>query len=134
MGLAAAKPFVIVRSTPYMTSSMSVKQSSPSSAAGLPDLDAIGVVTVLQALSDPVRLEIVRQLACCEGNGELKCGQIQVPVTKSTASHHFKTLSAAGIIADREEGTRKYISLRRAELDKRFPGLIDSVLQAADRS
>jgi len=51
-------------------------------------------------------------------------------VTKSTASHHFKTLSAAGIIAEREEGTRKYFSLRRDELDRRFPGLIDSVLKA----
>lgn len=87
-------------------------------------------MTVLQALSDPVRLEIVRQLAGCTADGELRCGEISVPVTKSTASHHFKTLSAAGIIAERGEGTRKYFHLRRAELDERFPGLIDSVLQA----
>ena len=50
------------------------------------------VLTVLQALSDPVRLEIVRQLAGCPDSGELKCGAIELPVTKSTASHHFKTL------------------------------------------
>jgi DNA-binding transcriptional ArsR family regulator len=98
---------------------MAVKQSSPS------DADVVGV---LHALADPVRLEMVRQLAACSGPGELSCGQIEVPVTKSTATHHLKTLCRAGITAEREEGTRKFIRLRRAELDQRFPGLLDSVL------
>jgi DNA-binding transcriptional ArsR family regulator len=88
------------------------------------------VATVLHALSDPVRLEIVRQLADAPPPGELTCGQLVVPVGKSTCSHHFKTLAAAGIIAEREAGTRKYLRLRRLELDGRFPGLIDSVLAA----
>jgi DNA-binding transcriptional ArsR family regulator len=97
-----------------------------------PDLATIDMVKVLQALADPVRLEIVRQLADCECSapGELACGQIEVPVGKSTASHHLKTLCAAGITSEREEGTRKYIRLRREELDRRFPGLVDSVLGA----
>jgi DNA-binding transcriptional ArsR family regulator len=95
-----------------------------------PDLATIDVVTVLQALSDPVRLEMVRQLADC-GGGELSCGHIAVPVTKSTATHHLKALCRAGITAEREEGTRKYIRLRRGELETRFPGLLESVLRAA---
>ena len=95
-----------------------------------PDLDTVDGITVLHALSDPVRLEIVRQLAGCTGPGELKCGQIEVPVKKSTASHHLKTLYEAGIIAKREQGTSKLMRLRRAELDARFPGLIDTVLRA----
>jgi DNA-binding transcriptional ArsR family regulator len=95
-----------------------------------PDLETIDGVTVLQALSDPVRLGIVRQLAGCTGSGELRCGQIEVPVTKSTASHHLKTLHAAGIVSEREQGTSKFIRLRRADLERRFPGLIDSVLRA----
>jgi DNA-binding transcriptional ArsR family regulator len=96
-----------------------------------PDLAGVDVVTVLQALADPVRLEIVRQLAGCEAgaHGELSCGQIEVPVGKSTASHHLKALCAAGITAEREEGTRKYIRLRREELDRRFPGLLELVLR-----
>ena len=89
------------------------------------------LVTVLQALSDPVRLEIVRQLAGCPPTRALSCGQIELPVTKSTASHHLKALRCAGIMAEREEGTRKYVCLRRADLYRRFPGLIDSVLGAA---
>jgi DNA-binding transcriptional ArsR family regulator len=97
-----------------------------------PDLASIDVLTVLQALSDPVRLEIVRQLASCDsdGKGELTCGQIDLPVVKSTTTHHLKTLASAGITADREEGTRKYVHLRRDELEERFPGLIESVLRA----
>ena len=98
--------------------------------ATAPDLDAVDGVTVLQALSDPVRLGIVRQLAGCDDSGELKCGNISVPVKKSTASHHFKTLLGAGIIAEREAGRCKYFQLRRAELDRRFPGLLESVLRA----
>ena len=91
------------------------------------DLDAM---EILQALADPVRLKIVRQLAGCSADGELSCGAIPLPVTKSTASHHFKTLLDAGVIAERSQGTRKYLHLRRDELDQRFPGLIDSVLLA----
>ena len=100
-----------------MSSSTHVKQ----------DLDP---VTVLQALADPVRLEIVRQLAGCKKDGELTCGEVRIPVTKSTASHHFRTLLEAGVIAERAEGTRKYLHLRRDDLEHRFPGLIESVLRA----
>jgi len=96
-----------------------------------PDLAAVDVLTVLQALSDPVRLAIVRQLAGCTGELGLMCGQIALPVTKSTASHHFKTLHNAGITEERAQGVCKYVQLRRAELDERFPGLLDSVLSAA---
>jgi DNA-binding transcriptional ArsR family regulator len=87
---------------------------------------------VLQALSDPVRLEIVRRLAGCGEGGELTCGELELPVGKSTCSHHLKTLSSAGVIAEREEGTRKHLCVRRAELERRFPGLIESALRAAD--
>ena len=98
-----------------------------------PYLATIDVLAVLQALSDPVRLSIVRQLAACDADSAgLMCGQIELTVSKSTASHHFKTLHRAGITREREQGVCKYIQLRRAELDERFPGLLDSVLGAAD--
>ena len=98
---------------------------------GAPDLVRVDVLTVLQALSDPVRLAIVRQLAGCPGDVGLMCGQIALPVAKSTASHHLKTLHNAGITEERAQGVCKYVKLRRAELDERFPGLLDSVLSAA---
>jgi DNA-binding transcriptional ArsR family regulator len=96
-----------------------------------PDLAAVDVLTVLQALSDPVRLQIVRQLAGCSEDAGIMCGQISLPVAKSTASHHLKTLHNAGITEERAQGVCKYIQLRRAELDGRFPGLLDSVLAGA---
>jgi DNA-binding transcriptional ArsR family regulator len=95
------------------------------------DLAAVDVLTVLQALSDPVRLQIVRQLAGCTEEAGLMCGEIALPVAKSTASHHLKTLHNAGITDERAQGVCKYIQLRRAELDERFPGLLDSVLAGA---
>ncbi len=96
-----------------------------------PELASIDVLTVLQALSDPVRLAIVRQLAACEASASgLMCGQIDLPVSKSTGSHHLKTLHLAGLTAERQQGVCKYIRLRRPELDERFPGLLDSVLGA----
>src|SRR5690348_7790049 len=97
----------------------------------LPDLADIDVLTVLQALSDPVRLEMIRQLAGCPAEDGLKCGQMRVPVKKATASHHLKVLWQAGLVAGEYQGVYKVIWLRRDEVDARFPGLLDSVLQAA---
>jgi DNA-binding transcriptional ArsR family regulator len=104
----------------------------PREDAEAPDLASVDVLAVLQALSDPVRLAIVRQLAACaDASSGLMCGQIDIPVTKSTGSHHLKTLHAAGVTAERAQGVCKYIRLRREELDERFPGLLESVLNAA---
>jgi DNA-binding transcriptional ArsR family regulator len=83
---------------------------------------------VLHALSDPVRLRIVAALA---EKGERSCGSFDVPVTKSTCTHHFRVLREAGIIRQRQVGTTRLNQLRRAELDSSFPGLLDTILQAA---
>ena len=85
------------------------------------------LVDVLQALSDPIRLLIVQTLDRAEG--ALACVDLGLPVSKSTGSHHFKVLREAGVVRCREEGTRRYYTLRRDDLDARFPGLIDAVLQ-----
>ena len=82
---------------------------------------------MLQALADPVRLQIVGHLAHV---GEVACGTVPLPVSKSTISHHYKVLREAGIVQVRVEGTRRYHALRREDLDARFPGLLDAVLSA----
>lgn len=82
---------------------------------------------VLYALSDPLRLKIVRQLA---EEGEMSCGTFDVRMPKSSLSHHFKVLRDAGVIATRGEGVRRMNSLRREELDAAFPGLMQAVLNA----
>jgi DNA-binding transcriptional ArsR family regulator len=85
---------------------------------------------VLHALSDPVRLRIVAELA--RGEGECTCGSFELPVTKSTCTHHFKVLREAGLIKQRHQGTTRLNTLRRADLESRFPGLLDTILNACD--
>lgn len=95
------------------------------------DLDSVDLMTVLQALADPVRLEMVRQLAGCGTLPGLACGRFELDIGKSTVTHHLKTLHGAGIISQYEEGTRRLSRLRTEELGQRFPGLLDSVLRSA---
>jgi DNA-binding transcriptional ArsR family regulator len=89
------------------------------------DLD---LAAVLHALSDPMRLRIVAGLAA---EDKRTCGSFDLPVTKSTCTHHFRVLREAGVIRQQLEGTTRLNSLRRDDLDTRFPGLLESVLQAA---
>jgi DNA-binding transcriptional ArsR family regulator len=94
-----------------------------------PAPDELQLVEVLHALSDPVRLELVQILD--RADGALACVDLPLPVSKSTASHHYKVLREAGVVRCREEGTRRYYTLRREDLEARFPGLLDTVLRAA---
>lgn len=84
---------------------------------------------VLYALSDPVRLSIAKSI---DAHGEQACGSLGLSVAKSTASHHFRVLREAGVIQMRAEGTHYMNSLRREDLNGRFPGLLDAVLQASE--
>lgn len=81
---------------------------------------------LLHALSDPVRLEIVRQLSTVD---EATCGALDGGRPKSSVSHHFRILREAGLVRTRVAGTVHQNSLRRAELDSRFPGLMEAILK-----
>ena len=93
-----------------------------------PGRDEIELPAVLHALSDPHRLEMVRRLA--EDTEPRPCGTFAFDISKSTMTHHFRTLREAGVIEQHKEGTTKLTSLRREDLDARFPGLLDSVLSS----
>lgn len=92
-----------------------------------PKRDQIQLTAVLYALSDPTRLDVVRTLA---RQKERACGTFDLDANKATLSHHFKVLRESGLTRTRIEGTYRYVSLRRDELDARFPGLLDAVLAA----
>ncbi|MFF5967885.1 ArsR/SmtB family transcription factor [Streptomyces collinus] len=96
-----------------------------------PARDEIRLEGVLHALSDPMRLRIVRELA--GARGELSCSDFELPVTKSTTTHHFRVLRESGVIRQVYRGTAKMNGLRRDELDELFPGLMGALLAAADR-
>jgi DNA-binding transcriptional ArsR family regulator len=93
-----------------------------------PTAEDIDLTAVLAALADPARLEIVRGLA---GDVEQRCGAIPTDLAKSTLSHHLRVLREAGVTWTRTAGTQRFISLRRDDLDARFPGLLDAVLGGA---
>jgi DNA-binding transcriptional ArsR family regulator len=95
-----------------------------------PTAQEMTLAAVMAALSDPVRVAIVRDLS---SRGESACGTFDVGVSKATRSHHFKVLREAGLTSTRAEGTHRYVSLRRDEVDERFPGLLGAVLSAAER-
>jgi DNA-binding transcriptional ArsR family regulator len=95
-----------------------------------PSRHELELSAVLHALSDPVRLMIVAELA--KGECEYTCGSFALPVTKSTCTHHFKVLREAGLIKQRQQGTTRLNALRREDLEARFPGLLGTILQSAD--
>jgi DNA-binding transcriptional ArsR family regulator len=94
-----------------------------------PPAESLELTGVLHALADPVRLEIVRALAS-EAGCEMRCGAFELPVTKSTRTHHFRVLRESGVIEQLASGTAVVNRLRREDLDRRFPGLLESVLSA----
>lgn len=89
------------------------------------------LTSILHALSDGIRLQIVHQLAKTE---EIACGYFDICAPKSSLSHHFRVLRNAGVITTRKEGTALLNRLRKADLNERFPGLLGSVLHSFKKS
>ncbi|MEW1546605.1 MULTISPECIES: ArsR/SmtB family transcription factor [Streptomyces] len=89
-----------------------------------PEAADIRLVEVLAALGHPVRLKVARALASGE---ERYCGEIVTGVPRSSMTHHWRTLRESGVIRQRPDGRKLYLTLRRADLDARFPGLLDLV-------
>ena len=95
-----------------------------------PAREELELAAVLAALSDPIRLELVRAL---HDAGEASCGSIVTHIPKSTRSHHLKVLREAGVTKTRLEGTERIVRLRYDCLQARFPGLLDAVLGATSK-
>jgi DNA-binding transcriptional ArsR family regulator len=89
-----------------------------------PDVAAFDLATIMRTLGDPLRLDIVRLLA---DDRELPCGELAdlLGLPDSTSSYHLRLLREAGVTRTRAVGTQRLISLRRDDLEARFPGLVD---------
>jgi DNA-binding transcriptional ArsR family regulator len=96
-----------------------------------PAAEQISLPIVLAVLGDPTRLAIVRYLASKEGV-PLNCSKFLDLTSKTNLSYHLAKLREAGVTRAEVVGTSRLITLRRDDLDKRFPGLLDSVITAAD--
>lgn len=95
----------------------------------LPTIEQIALPNVLVALGDPTRLAIVRELARRET--PMNCSMFLSLTSKTNLSYHLAKLREAGITQTEAVGTSRFTTLRREDLDNRFPGLLDSVLAAA---
>lgn len=91
----------------------------------------VSLQVALEALADPVRRMILRDLAG-HPDWSRACGTFDLPVGKATRSHHFAVLRAAGLIEQRDEGPKRLNRLRREEFDAAFPGLLQATIGAHD--
>ncbi|HVA36195.1 MAG TPA: metalloregulator ArsR/SmtB family transcription factor [Candidatus Dormibacteraeota bacterium] len=94
-----------------------------------PPNEAITLTGIFHALSDPVRLEMLHEIA---GAGETPCGTLKPEMPRSTISHHLKVLREAGLTRGRTDGTLRFVSLRRKDLERRFPGLLKTILKVSE--
>ncbi|MFC0108397.1 ArsR/SmtB family transcription factor [Kibdelosporangium aridum] len=95
-----------------------------------PARDEIRIEAVLHALADPVRLRIVKALAELPDGEAIACGSLDLSISKSTTTHHIRTLREAGVVRVRPEGTSRMTALRRDDLDALYPGMIDGIVKA----
>jgi DNA-binding transcriptional ArsR family regulator len=102
-----------------------------STALPQPDRDAIRLDAVLGALADPLRRQVVVELARSEEGAWRQCSTFGLPVSKATRTHHFRVLRESGLVRMEDFGNRRLTSLRREDLEARFPGLIDAIVVAA---
>jgi DNA-binding transcriptional ArsR family regulator len=91
-----------------------------------PEMSSIELTEIMHALSDPARMDIVKSLA---GVKSMTCGELNKDRPKSSMSHHFKILRDAGVIETRVEGKEHFNSLRLADMETRFPGILRSILK-----
>jgi DNA-binding transcriptional ArsR family regulator len=96
-------------------------------AEGHPDTAEIELGHVLSALSDPLRRQVVHDLLHSDVGVERTCTSFGLPISKSTRTHHFRVLREAGLVRQVDRGNMRGVTLRREDIDERFPGLLDII-------
>lgn len=91
-----------------------------------PPMHSLSVDAVLHALSDPIRRGIMLKLLSCEG---MRCNKACGDLPPSTVSFHHRVLRDAGLIRSEKRGVEVVNTVRKAEIDARFPGLLDMILR-----
>ncbi len=111
-----------------MPSNTSVTKSSRTERIRHPAVESFDLATIMRALGDPVRIEMVREV---DAEGEMICTDLydRLGLPRSTASYHLRQLREAGVTRARAVGTNRIVSVRREDLECRFPGLVDVILR-----
>jgi DNA-binding transcriptional ArsR family regulator len=113
-----------------MPSKASVTHSPRADRIRHPGVDSFDLATIMRALGDPVRIEMVRQV---DAEGEILCTDLydRLGLPGSTGSYHLRQLREAGVTRSSPVGTSRIVTLRREDLESRFPGLVDVILRDA---
>jgi DNA-binding transcriptional ArsR family regulator len=101
-------------------------------AEGHPALEEMEIGTLFAALADPHRRKVVRDLIAEKDGVERTCASFGLDVSKSTLTHHFRVMREAGLLRQVNYGNSRKVTLRRADLEHRFPGLLDLVRTRQD--
>jgi DNA-binding transcriptional ArsR family regulator len=90
----------------------------------------ITLAGVLGALSDPMRLRILKKLLEKRA-GSLSCSAAAPcpEMAKSTLSHHFRVLRDAGLIRTTKQGVENLNCVRWKDVNARFPGLLKGIMK-----
>jgi DNA-binding transcriptional ArsR family regulator len=91
---------------------------------GHPAVEEMELGAVLAALADPLRRRVVTELASAPEGTARTCSSFALPVSKATVTHHFRTLREAGLIQQVNRGNSRMATLRRQDVEARFPGLL----------
>lgn len=97
-----------------------------------PAIEDVPVEAILHALADPVRVALFSEVVAgeCSQNCTALAGVLQQPIPKSTLSQHMRILREAGLIRGERRGTEMRNTSRCAEVDARYPGLLQAVVSA----
>ncbi|MFF4154178.1 ArsR/SmtB family transcription factor [Streptomyces sp. NPDC001651] len=98
-----------------------------------PAASELTIGPILKALADDNRRRVIAELAA-RPEMERLCASFELPVSKSSRTHHWRVLREAGLVHQRDTGNGLYMRLRKTDLDQRFPGLIDSIVGAEPHS
>jgi len=97
-----------------------------------PSADEMDLGRILSALADPLRRSVVTRLLQEPDGTERTCASFELPVTKSSCTYHFRVLRESGLILHPDYGNHRGVTLRRAEVEQRFPGLLSVLAHEAE--
>jgi DNA-binding transcriptional ArsR family regulator len=118
-----------------MSNNRSAVGDCPRQAPHHPAVEDIDLLKLFNCLGDPIRVSIVMALAKSESTApELRCNEFGKLAGKTVLAYHFAKLRESGLVWTRLDGNRRFMRLRRADLDRRFPGLLDAIIRSLSRA
>ncbi|TVT44559.1 helix-turn-helix transcriptional regulator [Amycolatopsis rhizosphaerae] len=101
-----------------------------------PSIESLDLTMILSALAEPGRrammTELYRHLEPVDCAVVVE--KVDLGLSNATISHHCRVLREAGLVRTVAEGRRRIMAVRRDEVEKRFPGLLNAVLASGGNS